>query len=239
MKPFVRSTWFRSFGTWLLSTSSCFTSSLLSDEANARNWPSWRGAHQNGQASPAAKPPIRWDSKINLQWSTDFLSAKGPRHQSFGRTKFLCSSGRSDRSKEREYLTEDERSKTISPDVYYRFHVNELDRTSGVRLARVATEQVPHEGHHETHTYAGGSPTTDGERLYVLFASRGFYCYSLSGELLWEVDLGDMRTRFGWGDAVTPVLAGDALIINWDQEENSFLVSLDKRTGKILWKVGG
>jgi hypothetical protein len=46
-----------------------------------------------------------------------------------------------------------------------------------------------------------------------------------------------MRTRNGWGEAVTPVLTDESLIVNWDQEEDSFIVAIDKRTGQTRWKV--
>src|SRR5260370_26617510 len=46
-----------------------------------------------------------------------------------------------------------------------------------------------------------------------------------------------MNTRYGWGEAVPPVIHGDTLIVNWDQEAGSFLTSLDAGTGKTRWKV--
>src|SRR5437588_829353 len=82
----------------------------------------------------------------------------------------------------------------------------------------------PPEGHHPTHSYAAGSPTTDGRFLYASFGSRGIYCYDFDGNLQWQRDLGRMNTRFGWGEAVTPVIHGDALLVNWDQEAGSFLI---------------
>jgi outer membrane protein assembly factor BamB len=96
---------------------------------------------------------------------------------------------------------------------------------------------VPHEGHHETNSYASGSPATDGKRLYVSFGSFGTYCYDLDGKLQWQRDLGRMNTRNGFGEAVTPVVHGDNLLLNWDQEADSALVCLDKRTGETRWKV--
>ncbi len=135
-------------------------------------------------------------------------------------------------------MTNDERAKTVPDEFFYRFLVTCLDRTNGKLLwQRSAIEEVPHEGRHETNTYASGSPTSDGERLYVSFGSRGLFCYSLQGELLWQVDLGNMRTRYGWGEAITPALSKELLIVNWDQEEGSFLMGLDKKTGKTRWKT--
>ena len=95
---------------------------------------------------------------------------------------------------------------TNPPTTYYQFIVLCFDRQTGKeRWRHVAAEKVPHEGHHETHSYAAGSPTTDGKRLYVSFGSFGTYCYDLDGKLLWSRDLGRLHTRLGWGEAVTPV----------------------------------
>ena len=59
----------------------------------------------------------------------------------------------------------------------------------------------------------------------------------MTGELIWQVDLGDMHTRLGWGESVTPVLVGNLLVINWDQEQGSFITALDKHTGKEVWRT--
>ena len=46
-----------------------------------------------------------------------------------------------------------------------------------------------------------------------------------------------MHTKHGHGEGSSPALSGDTLVINWDQEGQSFLIALDKRTGKQLWKA--
>src|SRR5947208_2134583 len=50
-------------------------------------------------------------------------------------------------------------------------------------------------------------------------------------------DLGRLNTRLGWGEAVTPVVHGDSLLLNCDQEADSALVCLDARTGRTKWKA--
>jgi len=101
----------------------------------------------------------------------------------------------------------------------------------------VAADTVPHEGHHPTHTYAAGSPCTDGKKPLRSFGSFGVYCYGLDGELKWKHNLGRLQTRLGWGEASTPVLAGDVLVVNWDQEAGSCIYGLDKKTGDVKWKT--
>ena len=201
------------------------------------NWTHWRGPNANGTAAPSARPPIHWDTTTNVRWSAKLPGDGSATPIVWNDQIFVLSAEATDRKSEKPPLT-NEASKTIPPNVYYRFWITSIDRGTGKTLwQKLATEQVPHAGKHQTHTYAAGSPTTDGERLYVSFGSQGIYCYSLSGELVWQVDLGDMTTRYGWGEAVTPVLVGDLLIVNWDQEQGSFITALDKRTGKEVWKV--
>jgi outer membrane protein assembly factor BamB len=41
----------------------------------------------------------------------------------------------------------------------------------------------------------------------------------------------------GWGTAASPALHGDRVFLVHDNEERSFLLALDKHTGKQLWRV--
>src|SRR5437764_4251725 len=94
---------------------------------------------------------------------------------------------------------------------------------------------VPHDGHHQSHSYCAGSPTTDGRYLYASFGSFGTFCYDFDGKPIWSRDLGRMNTRLGWGEAVTPVVHGHLLLLNFDQEAASTLYCLDTATGKTVW----
>jgi outer membrane protein assembly factor BamB len=59
----------------------------------------------------------------------------------------------------------------------------------------------------------------------------------MSGKILWSKDFGDMEIYHGHGEGSSPVLSGDILIVNWDHQQRSFLLALNKRTGRALWKV--
>ncbi len=201
------------------------------------SWPQWRGPDANGCAAADARPPIKWDKSTGIQWTADLPGEGSATPVVVGGRIFVLSAQATDRKAETPPVA-DPTDKTQAPDVYYKFFVTCIDRVSGKTLwQKLATEQVPHEGRHETHTYAAGSPTTDGQRLFASFASRGIFAYAFNGDLLWEVDLGDMQTRLGWGEAVTPVLADDKLIVSWDQEKDSFIAALDTKTGKQIWKT--
>ncbi len=126
-----------------------------------------------------------------------------------------------------------------APDEKYQFVVLCLDRNTGKTLwQKVAREEVPHEGHHRDHGFASASPVTDGEHLIASFGSRGLFCYDLDGNLKWEKDFGDMQTRNSFGEGASPALHGNTVVINWDHEgPDDFIVALDKRTGKELWRT--
>jgi outer membrane protein assembly factor BamB len=124
------------------------------------------------------------------------------------------------------------------PTTTYQFVVMALDRKTGKPVwQKTVREQIPHEGSHPDGSLAPASPATDGQHLYAHFGSRGLYCLNMeNGDVLWEKDLGDMQTRNGFGEGSSPALHGDSVVINWDHEGDSFIVALDKKSGKELWR---
>jgi outer membrane protein assembly factor BamB len=78
---------------------------------------------------------------------------------------------------------------------------------------------------------------TDGERVYAYFGNVGVFSFDFEGRLIWTAKSGSFKTRYGWGTAASPVLHGDRIYIVHDNEERSFLVALDKKTGKQIWRV--
>jgi outer membrane protein assembly factor BamB len=124
------------------------------------------------------------------------------------------------------------------PDVMYRWEVLCLDRATGKTLwKQLALESKPKIATHGSNTYATETPVTDGERVYAYFGMHGLFCYDMKGDLVWKKDLGSYRMQMGWGTASSPVLEGDRLFVLCDNEEKSFLVAFDKKTGDELWRV--
>jgi outer membrane protein assembly factor BamB len=114
-----------------------------------------------------------------------------------------------------------------------------IQRTTGKLLwqktVKIAT---PHEGYHRTYgSFASNSPVTDGKHVYAFFGSRGVYCLTMEGQLVWQRDFGvRMQVRNQFGEGTAAVLHDDTLILNHDQEAGSFVVALNKNTGKEIWK---
>lgn len=118
-----------------------------------------------------------------------------------------------------------------------KFTVICLDRSSGkVLWSKIAREQLPHEGHHRTGSFASASPASDGKHLFVSFGSQGIYCYDLDGNLKWDTDLGDMNITNRFGEGCSPTVYRNNLIVKWDHEGDSFLAVLDTENGQVRWK---
>jgi outer membrane protein assembly factor BamB len=204
------------------------------------NWHQWRGPLATGEA-PRGNPPLKWDEKTNVKWKVALPGRGSATPIVWGDQVFVVATVDTGRQADPKDLPKpDPKYKLIPtpPTTYHRWLVLSFDRKSGKeRWRRTAAEAVPHEGHQVTHSYAAGSPMTDGKRLVVSFGSQGTFCYDLSGKLLWKRDLGRLHTRLGWGEAVTPVLHKDSVFVALDQEGPSALYALAADTGKTRWKV--
>ncbi len=117
------------------------------------------------------------------------------------------------------------------------FTLMALSRADGrVLWSRVARRETPHEGKQTNNSWASSSAITDGEHVFAFFGSRGLYAYDMDGNPVWDMDLGEMSIRNGFGEGATPVLHGDKLVVVWDHQGDSFIVALDKSTGAELWR---
>jgi outer membrane protein assembly factor BamB len=87
---------------------------------------------------------------------------------------------------------------------------------------------------HRVGSPAAVTPACDGERLYVFFGSYGLICYDLDGKQLWTHPMGPFQDEFGAGSS--PVLIDGKVIIGQDHDVDSFVMALDAKTGKVLWR---
>ncbi|MEI8383711.1 MAG: PQQ-binding-like beta-propeller repeat protein, partial [Planctomycetota bacterium] len=88
---------------------------------------------------------------------------------------------------------------------------------------------------HNTNPYCSASPVTDGERVIVSHGSAGLYCYDFAGNEQWHRDLGPCHHI--WGNAASPVIWNDVVFLNFGPGERTFLLAVDKLTGKDLWRA--
>jgi outer membrane protein assembly factor BamB len=217
-----------------------------------QNWPQWRGPLCTGVA-PNANPPVTWSETKNIKWKVSiagegtatpviwenrvFIQTAIPSGSQSGSSAETASTPAAEK-KESPPPGRGGALSTPKPTAPYQFVLICLDRQTGKTLwQQVAREEVPHEGHHPTDgNFANSSPVTDGQHVFAYFGSRGLHCYDMNGRLQWSQDLGKMRIAMGFGEGSSPTLYKDTIIVNWDNEENSFIIALDKNTGKTLWK---
>jgi len=203
-----------------------------------RWWPQWRGPEGNGVARHG-DPPVSWSESSNLRWKVEIPGRGHASPVVWGDRIYLLSAVDAEAPSAPAPAQEgQEPARGVAPDRELRFVVLALDRESGrVAWERTAVRARPHEGTHPDGSWAAASALTDGARVWAYFGSRGIYCYDREGELLWQLDLGDMATRRGFGEGASPALSGDTLVVNWDHEGEDFIVALDAATGAERWRV--
>lgn len=212
------------------------------DAADARlqNWHQWRGPLATG-VSPTGDPPIEWDANRNVKWKAEIPGHGKSTPIIWGDRIFLITAVNTEKVVEGVAKPEDQPMRAFGikfPNTLFRFVVLCLDRNTGKSLwEQTVIEELPHEGHHGDNSHASASPTTDGKFLYVSFGSRGVYCFDLDGQLQWQKKIGKVETRLSFGEASSPVLHGDTVILNRDNETDSHILALDAKTGETRWQA--
>ena len=217
------------------------TWSLLAQAQTAAHWPQWRGPFFNGMARGDA--PTTWSDTTNVKWKTEIPGRGHSTPAVWGDRIFLTTAiptGKPPATEPAPSDTQQRNQRNAGPLLEHRFDVLCLDRKTGKLLwQRTAKVATPHEGYHRAYgSFASSSPVTDGRYVYVSFGSRGVYAYDFNGKLIWEKDLGvQMKMRLAFGEGTAPLLLGDRLFLVFDHEAESFMVALDKRNGKELWRA--
>ena len=113
-----------------------------------------------------------------------------------------------------------------------------FDLKTGKELwKQVAYSGAPKAGKNPNSTYACETPATDGKKLFAFFGMHGLCCYDLEGKLLWQKDFGTYNTQRGWGTGSSPIFYKDVIFIQFDNEENSFIVAINAATGDQKWRI--
>ena len=204
-------------------------------------WGQWRGPEATGVA-PHGNPPIEWSETKNVHWKIEIPGKGYGTPVVWGDRLFVLTAVAVEAQAAAPAVEPQEggqrrRRPKITPSMQ-KFVVMAIDRRDGSILwEKTAREEIPHEGTHPDGSWASTSAITDGEHVYAYFGSHGLYCFDVKGNLVWEVDLGDMSTRRRFGEGSSPALHGDKLVVNWDHEGQSFIVALDKKTGKEVWRT--
>jgi len=205
--------------------------------SRADDWSQFRGPRGDG-VMPGAKIPESWSEQQNVAWKVEIPGRGWSQPIVAGNRIFVTTAVSDEEEKPRRGEMGIVVGASDSRKHFYRWKLLCLAADTGA----VVWEQTVHEGKprfgkHRTNTFASETPATDGELVIAYFGNTGISCYRLDGKQLWTKDLGAFPTQANWGTGSSPVLHGDAVIVQCDNDQSSFLIALDKRTGNELWKV--
>jgi len=200
------------------------------------NWPCFRGL-SCGVAEDKVLP-VSWSATENVVWKVDILGRAWSCPVVWGDKVFLttvASEGRVEEAKKGLYFggNREKASAAMHHWIVYCF-----DWNSGKTVwQKTVHKGKPAQPVHIKNTYASETPVTDGRRVYFYFGNVGVFCFDLEGKELWRKKIDPVKMRYNWGTAASPVLHGDSLFILNDNDEKSYLLALDKKTGEEVFRV--
>jgi outer membrane protein assembly factor BamB len=202
------------------------------------NWPQFRGPRSNGVAADDPALPDTWSATRNVVWKAEIPGSGWSSPVVWGDRIFLTSviSTVAPEAPKKGLYFGGNRENIPNDD--HRWMVYAVDwKTGKVAWEREVHRGTPGSSHHLKNTYASETPVTDGERVYAYFGNLGLFVFDMDGKPAWSQHWGPFHTRYGWGTAASPVLYKDRVYIVNDNDDQSFLTALDKRTGKQIWRV--
>ena len=177
-------------------------------DARANEWLQFRGPNGTGVAE-GFPLPAEFSSTKNLAWKTAVP---------FARSSPVVTA-------DRIFLTASEGDKLITL---------ALDRKTGKVLWRRDVVRPRHMAIYKANDAASPTPVSDGKNVFAFFGELGLISYGPDGKERWRVPLGPFNSFYGMGGS--PVLVGNTLLMVCDQRTGSFIIAVDARSGKELWK---
>jgi outer membrane protein assembly factor BamB len=181
--------------------------------ALASHWPQFRGPNGDGHAD-ANKVPTMWSEEQNVKWKTAIHGRGWSSPVVWGQQIWLT--------------TASENAKEL--------FVVCIDAVSGkvLRDTKLFDVERP-QFHHAFNSPASPTPVIEEGRVYITFGSPGTACLDTqTGKVIWERR--DIECNHYRGAGSSPILYRDLLIMNFDGSDAQFIIALDKRTGKTIWR---
>jgi len=176
-------------------------------------WMQFRGPNGTG-VSPSTGLPIEFGPATAVVWKTPLP----PGHSSpvLTATRIFVTAHTADKEN-------------------YKLSVIGLDRQSGKVLWQRDVPRRQKGRLQNVNGPASPSPVTDGASVFAFFQDFGLLAFSGDGTELWRLPLGPFSMFYGFG--ASPILVDDAVILTVDQDGGSYLLSVDKKTGKVRWRA--
>ncbi len=220
----------------------------------AEDWPQWRGPSSQGVSSES-ELPTRWSANENLAWKVRLAGLGASSPIVWGDKVFVTSQTgrvpvqegmRPQLARDDQELAQKENPiggrsmQEASPGEEASLVVEAFRKSDGRPLwifSAAAKGELP--PYNEKHNLATPTPATDGNLLYAWYGTGQLFALNLEGHLVWTRHLGIEYSPFvtPWGHGNSPVLYKNFIILLCDHAQKSYLLALDKSTGKECWKV--
>jgi len=218
----------------------------------AADWPQWRGPNGTG-ATDEKNLPVTWSATENVAWKAAlggvgvsspivsgdrvFVTSQiGTGVRRPGTHPRLSQGGNAGVASERVLPS----GRDGQPGDHPVFVVEAFHRADGRRLWQYRVQAAgPLAGVHDKANLASPSPVTDGQMVYAWFGTGQIVALDMNGKVVWERHLGQEISPFDitWGHASSPTLFGDTVLLLCDHAPASYLLAVDKKTGKQRWKA--
>jgi outer membrane protein assembly factor BamB len=184
----------------------------------AADWLQFRGTDGTGVAADA-KPPVKFSATENVAWKMP-LPGRGVCGPIVigDRVVVTASSG------------------PVKED---KLHVLCFDAKSGKQLWHRQFWATGRPYHHPTSSNAAPTPASDGQRIFAFYSSNDLVCLDLEGNLVWYRGL-----AFDWpkagndvGMSSSPIVIGDTVVVQAENQGDSFAAGFDTATGETRWRV--
>ena len=204
---------------------------------NKSNWPQWRGPQATGAANKG-NPPVVFSETKNLKWKTP-IPGKGHATPVVWEKNIIVQTAIPTTEIGDTILkSEASRMPGTSTNFIQDYKVILVDRETGkIKWEKTVASEMPIEDTHKLGSWASNSPCTDGKFIYAYFGSRGIFCLDFDGNVHWQKDFGQIQKVMNFGEGESPFLYNDRIFIQWDSEDQSFMIALDKKTGEEVWRV--
>lgn len=199
--------------------------SALSAAVSSAQWAQFRGPNGSGVAPDSANYPVDIGPGKHVVWKTALLP---------GHSSPVISSGRI-------FLTAAEQGSKVNAgsgkivDEGGHIYTICLDRGTGRILWKREAPRPRLERYQPTNSPSSPSPVTDGKRVYVFFGDFGLLAYDFEGVEQWRLPLGPFNNQNGHGSS--PILVDSLLVLLCDQDTDSYLLGVEKETGRVKWKT--
>lgn len=210
---------------------------LICPEAESADWQQFRG----GVAGKFTelKHPMLWDNETNVAWSVPMQGSGWSSPVVAGDRVFMTAAIPADGSRPKGMMAGVASMGTYrsAKPVKYQFVVSCLNLKDGNQLwTRTVDEMVPAVVH-PSNTYATESPATDGQRLFSYFATTGsLIAWDMDGNEIWKKNVGPFKSGKGFGTGSSLAVADGRVFLQFDNDEQSFVVAYRTEDGQQVWR---